>query len=183
MRLFIAIDIPDDVKDCIGKIQKKIIDNPLDKIRFVNVNNIHLTIKFLGEVQPNKVEIIKENLKKITFNKFSVCLDKIGVFPNENYIRVVWIGLNPENDILDLQNRIDENLKDIFKKEINFKPHLTLARVKYIADKNKFMDDLKEIKVENKNIKVDSFKLVKSVLTTKGPIYEDLSIFSGDVTT
>jgi len=137
MRLFIAIEIPEDIKDYIAKIQES-IDNTTNKIRFVNKNQIHLTLKFLGEVQPNNLENVKTSLKKIIFNPFSAHLDKIGVFPNENYIRVVWIGLNPEEPILELQNNIDKNLMELFKKEKDFKPHLTLARVKYIENKENF---------------------------------------------
>ena len=176
MRLFIAIEIPEEIKDYIVKIQKN-IDATTNKIKFVNPNQIHLTLKFLGEVQPNIVENIKEELKKITFNPFSVYLDKIGVFPSESYIRVVWVGLNPEDKILDLQKNIDENLKKLFKKEKDFKPHLTLARVKYIEDKKAFVDKLKKMNVENKKIDINSFKLIKSTLTPKGPIYEDLEVF------
>ena len=176
MRLFIAIEIPEEIKEYIVKIQKN-IDATTNKIRFVNPNQIHLTLKFLGEVQPNNLEDIKNNLKKITLKPFSVVLDKIGVFPSENYIRVIWIGLKPEEPVLELQRNIDEELKKLFKKEKDYKPHLTLARVKYIEDKKEFVEKLKNINIENKKIDVNKFKLVKSTLTPKGPIYEDLEVF------
>lgn len=179
MRLFIAIEIPEDIKECIDEMQKR-IDDKNNKIRFVNKNNVHLTLKFLGEVQPNNLEEIKNNLKKIIFKAFSVVLNGVGVFPNENHILVIWVGLKPEELVLELQKDIDENLKKLFKKEKNFKPHLTLARVKYIDDKESFIDKLKKIKVENKNIRVDSFKLIKSSLTRQRPIYEVIDTFSGD---
>ena len=134
-------------------------------------------VKFLGEVQPNNLGEIKNNLKKIIFKPFSVVLNGIGVFPNKNNIRVIWVGLKPEEPVLELQKNIDENLKKSFKKEKNFKPHLTLARVKYIDDKEKFINKLKKIKIENKKIDMDNFKLVKSILTPKGPVYEDLEVF------
>ena len=177
MRLFIAIEIPKDVKDYLGNIQKNLMDDSINKIRLVNLDNIHLTLKFLGEVQPDSLETIKKELKKIKFSKFSVQLDNIGVFPNEDYIRVVWIGLKPENIILDLQKNIDENLAKLFKKEKDFKSHLTLARVKYIENKEDFINKLKNIRIENKNIEIDEFKLIKSTLTGKGPVYEDIEAF------
>jgi 2'-5' RNA ligase len=176
MRLFIAIEIPEEIKEYIVKIQKN-IDATTNKIRFVAPNQIHLTLKFLGEIQPNNLEEIKNNLKKITLKPFSVVLDTIGVFPSESYIRVIWIGLKPEEPILGLQRNIDEELKKLFKKEKDFKPHLTLARVKYIEDKKSFIEKLKIINIENKKIDVNKFKLVKSTLTPKGPIYEDLEVF------
>ena len=176
MRLFIAIEIPEDIKEYISKIQEE-IDTTKNKIRFVNKAQTHLTLKFLGEVQPDKVEHIKEDLKKIKFEKFSAYLDSVGVFPSESYIRVIWIGLKPEEPVLELQKTIDENLRKSFKKEKNFKPHLTLARVKYIDDKENFINKLKKIKIENKKIDVNNLKLVKSILTPKGPVYEDLEVF------
>ena len=177
MRLFIAIEILDNIKEYMTKIQEK-IDNDLAKIKFANKNQMHLTLKFLGEVQPNNVNEIKEELKKIKFELFSVYLDSTGVFPSENYIRVVWVGLKPEEEIIRLQENIDERLKKWFKKEKNFKPHLTLARVKFVEDKNKFIEKLKKIKVENKKIDVNNFKLIKSTLTEKGPIYEEVAVFN-----
>lgn len=177
MRLFISIEVPEDVKEYLTNIQEKLDDNTANKIKCVNKYHIHLTLKFLGEVEPDIVEEIRNNLKKISFNPFSVYLDKIGVFPSENYIRVVWVGLKPEDVIFKLQKSIDENLKKIFKKEKNFKAHLTLARVKFIDDKKKFIDKLKDIKIEKKKIDIDCFKLIKSTLTPQGPIYDDLGIF------
>ena len=143
MRLFIAIEIPEEVKEHIGRIQEKIESK--GKIRLVNKGQIHLTLKFLGEVQPDKAEKAKEELEKIKFEPFSAYLDSIGVFPSESYIRVVWIGLKPENDILKLQSSIDEKLKGLFKKEKDFKAHVTLARVKLIDDKKEFVEQLKKM--------------------------------------
>ena len=175
MRLFIAIEIPEEVKDYIGKIQENIGNK--GKIRLVNKGQIHLTLKFLGEVQPDKTEKVKEELKKIKFKPFSVYLDSVGVFPSESYIRVVWIGLKPENGILELQSSIDEKLKGLFEKEKDFKAHVTLARVKLIDDKKRFIEQLKKIKVEHKKFDIGSFKLVKSTLSPKGAVYEEMGIF------
>ena len=115
--------------------------------------------------------------EETVFRTVITFLDKIGVFPNESYIRVIWIGLNPENEILELQKNIDENLKTLFKKEKDFKPHLTLARVKYIENKEDFINKLKNINIENKKIEINNFKLIKSTLTPNGPVYEELEVF------
>ena len=177
MRLFIAIEIPEEVKDYIAEVQRK-INTDENKIRFVKKEQMHLTLKFLGEVQPNITEEIKNNLKKITFKPFSVVLDNLGVFPSESYIRVIWIGLKPEALIVELQKDIDEKFKQLFKKEKNFKTHITLARVKFIENKKQFIEKLKNIKIENRKIDVNNFKLVKSTLTQKGPVYNDLEVYS-----
>jgi RNA 2',3'-cyclic 3'-phosphodiesterase len=176
MRLFIAVSIPQHVKEYIAKIQEN-IDNTSNKIRFVGTDQIHLTLKFLGELQPNVGEEIKGSLKRVVFKPFSVILSSFGVFPSESSISVIWIGLKPEEPILELQKNIDENLKKLFKKEKNFKSHITIARVKFVDNKEKFIDKLKNIKIKNKKIDVKNFKLMKSTLTPQGPIYEDIETF------
>ncbi len=174
MRLFIAIEIPEDIKDYLVQIQNE-IGHDSAKIRIVNKKQMHLTLKFLGEVQPDKVISIKEGLKEISFEPFAFHLDSIGLFPNENYIRIVWVGIKPEDKVLELQKTIDEKLSKLFKKEKDFKPHLTLGRVKYVEDKIKFAQNLRKIKIESKKIDVNDFKLIKSTLTPEGPVYEPIT--------
>ena len=176
MRLFIAFDVPDDAKEYMAKVQG-IIGNNLAEIRWVKKEQMHLTLKFLGEVQPDIATKIREELGKIRFDSFMVYLNSIGVFPNENYIRVVWIGLEPEKRIIGLQRGIDEKLKKLFKKEKDFKAHITLGRVKYVGNKEQFFSKLKSIKAEKKSFRVDSFKLMKSTLTWQGPVYEVVEEF------
>ncbi|MDP6547339.1 MAG: RNA 2',3'-cyclic phosphodiesterase [Candidatus Woesearchaeota archaeon] len=178
MRLFIAIEIQEDIKEYLIGVQEK-ISNELAKVRWVNKPQMHLTLKFLGEVQPNTEGNIKEILRTVKFKPFSVNLDSIGVFPNENYIRVVWVGLKPEEKIIELQNDIDESLENLFGKEKDYKPHITLGRVKFIKKENKtkFVETIKNIKVEGKKIEIKDFRLIKSTSTEKGPVYGDIGIF------
>lgn len=176
MRLFIAINIPEEIKEYILTIQKQILDDS-PKIKLVNKQQMHLTLKFLGEVAPSKAKETIAELKRKKFKKFSFYLDSVGVFPDENHIRVLWVGFKPEENIISLQKGIDSNLERLFKKEKGFKPHITLCRVKYIEDKDTFLKKIKNIKIENKKIEVKDFRLIKSTLTSDGPIYEDLEIF------
>lgn len=172
MRLFIAINFQ-EMKDYFAELQSYLPKNA--KISLTKT--FHLTMKFLGEVQPDKVEVIASKLRMLCPKSFPVYLDSIGVFPTENHIRVVWVGLQPEEKIIELQSEIDDSLKDLFKKEKDFKAHITLARVKYLEDKKAFIGRLRKIKVENKKIEIKNFRLVKSTLTPQGPIYEDLERF------
>lgn len=175
MRLFIAIDF-NELKDYFVYLQTQLPKNA--KLSLTKA--FHITLKFLGEVQPDKAEKIVAILKKIECVAFSVFLDSIGIFPTENYIRVVWVGIKPEDKILELQKNVDELLNPMFKKEKDFKAHITIARVKYPEDKKAFLEGLKKIKVENKKIDVKIFKLIKSTLSRQGPIYEDLAVFDGN---
>lgn len=142
--------------------------------------SFHLTLKFLGDVQPDNAEKIINILKDIKFQQFSVFLDSIGVFPSESCIRVIWLGIKPEGNILKLQNIIDDSLKHLFKKERDFKAHVTLARVKNLEDKKSLIEQLKKIQVENVKFEIKDFRLIKSTLTPKSPIYEDLMRFNLD---
>jgi len=173
MRTFIAIDFH-SLEGYFTGLQNQ-IPTELAKIKFTN--KFHLTVKFLGEVPDSDIEKIKELLIEIKLKPFTVNLSEIGVFPNENYIKVVWVGFEDNIDIINLQQKIESKLQPMFKKEKRFHPHITLARVKFVKDKEKFVESLKEIKVEPKNFEVNSFKLVKSTLTSSGPIYEDLATF------
>src|SRR3989338_10105623 len=146
MRSFIAIPCPDEFKGKLVEIQNK-IPNFCDA-KLVERENIHLTLKFLGEVDDGKIEGIKKQLEFVrNLDMFRVSLVGIGVFPSENYIRVIWIGVDEgANRIIEIQRQIDENLSSIgFKKERDFHPHLTIARVKGVNDRS----GLKNFIVEN----------------------------------
>ena len=175
MRLFIAIDF-NELKDYFAELQSQLPKNA----RLSSVKSFHLTLKFLGDVQPNKIDEIVNLLRPIKFEKLNSFLDSIGVFPAENCIRVVWVGLKPEDKILELQRTIDDSLKCIFKKEKDFKAHITLARVKCPEDKKSFVEQVKKIKVENKKLELEDFRLIKSELTSNGPVYEDLELFNSN---
>jgi 2'-5' RNA ligase len=173
MRLFIAIEF-EELSDYLKQLQQQI---PEAKATFPK--QFHLTLKFLGEVDENKLEEIKKKLKQIPFSPFKLKLKDTGVFPSEKFIRVVWIGLEDGEQIKQLQQQIENSLEEMFKKDDRFHPHITLARIKFIENEKKeeFISKIKEIKIEPKEIEIKSFKLIKSTLTGEGPVYEDLEVF------
>ncbi len=171
MRTFIAIELPEEVKQYVKGLQKQ-----LGNAKLSFVKDFHLTLKFLGEVPEDKIEEIKSLLREIKFENFKTRLTDVGVFPNESYVRVVWIGLE-DGDIKKIQKDIDDKLQKMFPREKRFSAHVTLARVKFVENKEKFIDNIKKIKIEKKEFEVSEFKLKKSTLTKQGPIYEDLETF------
>ena len=105
-------------------------------------------------------------------------LNKIGVFPNENHIRVIWLGLQENLNLNKLQNNIENSLKEFnFKKEFKFHSHITLARVSFIKNKEKFNETLNKTKTKEKGFPVNRFILYESTLTKQGPIYNELKDF------
>jgi RNA 2',3'-cyclic 3'-phosphodiesterase len=172
MRLFIAVDLPREVKDELLAAQKLL---PQAKLSFAG--NFHLTLKFLGEVSPGKSDSVRNCLRNVRFKPFSASLSRIGVFPDENYMRAIWIGLEPETQLIELQKLVDDALDKEFPKEKGFKPHLTLARVKSIDDKKCFIEKLKLVKVKAVSFPVSSFSLKRSTLSPKGAIYDDVELY------
>lgn len=170
MRLFVAIDFADDY---FKELQKEIPDLAQVKL----VDSFHLTLKFLGEVFEEDVEKIKEKLQEVKFNCFKTKYHDIGFFPSASFIKVVWVGFQPEKELIELQQKVEDVLKEFnIRKDFEFKPHLTLARVKFVREG--FVEKIKKIKVESKEVAINSFKLIKSTLTREGPVYEDLAVFS-----
>ena len=172
MRLFIAIDL--DQEDYFKQMPEQI---PEVKATYPKI--FHLTLKFLGETD-KKQEIIQA-LEKIKFKPFKLKTTKIGVFPSENYIRVVWLGLGDNQDLKQLQEDIEKTLGPFkFKKDFDFHPHITLARIKFIKQEEKqdFINKLKQIKIPEKEFEVKEFKLIKSELTREGPVYEDIKTYT-----
>jgi 2'-5' RNA ligase len=168
MRCFIAIDMPEEVKKELEKIQKQL---PEFKGKLTEKQNLHLTFKFLGEISEEKVKEAKEKLKKIKFRKFKAKLGGLGVF-TELFIKIIWIKLENFDALL---KAIDDALEGVFAKEKNFTSHLTIARVKDVRDKQKFLDSMKRIRANPIEFEVSNFSFKKSTLTETGPVYEDIA--------
>jgi 2'-5' RNA ligase len=176
MRLFIALDL-EELKDYFKEIQEQL---PFGISKLKPVSSFHLTLKFLGDVEEDKLDELKQALSAVKFKPLKLKLaEALGVFPAESYIKVVWVGLEGNDELLKLQKDIEKALEPFhFRKDFEFMPHLTLARVKFIKDKPAFIEKLKAIKVEPKEITINKFKLIKSELTREGPVYTDLAKFS-----
>ncbi len=171
MRTFISVNIPEEIRKEIKKVQDFL---PEFFGKKTELENLHLTLKFLGEIKEHKIEEVKEKLREIKIEKFATEIDEIGVF-SEKFIRIVWLHMK---DCENLQKQIDGALKDLFEPEKRFMSHLTIARIKGIKDKEGFLQDLKKIKVEKIKFKVDNFYLMKSELTAEGPRYSVLEEYN-----
>jgi len=180
MRCFIAVPLDNELRKNVKEVQKKfkIVENLL---KFVKSENLHITVKFLGNVNKTQIERIKQNVRVALKNRgpFQIEIRGIGVFPSTNYVRVIWLGVeNGREELIKIMKSIDEKLEILgFKKEKEYIPHLTLARVKNVRINEK--EKLKKLIEELKNVrigvmKVSSLVLYKSELLPSGPIYSEL---------
>ncbi len=133
----------------------------------------HLTLAFLGDIE--YVDKIKEKLNKVEFKKFSLETDEIGFFPNADYVKVIWIGFKESVGLVKLKEEIDKVLD--FKDDKEFKPHLTIGRVKFVKDKDLLKEKFRSVNVPKIQFIVSEFKLIKSELFPEGPKYEVLETF------
>ena len=150
---------------------------PLSKIRWVKYGQFHITLKFLGELEPGIIAQVKDSLTPLkTFKPFTIELSYIGAFPNLNTPRVIWLsGDKGARELTQLSRQVNDVLYeevDLAKDEKRFKPHLTLARVKDERLTEELIRKLGEVK--NFSWVCDELFLMRSELTPKGPIYTEL---------
>lgn len=170
MRAFIAIELPDELKEELSKLKL-----PDANLTLVKKENMHLTLKFLGEIKDSKISEVIEKLNTIKFSPFELETSEIGFFPNENYIRVVWIGIKDDSKLIELQKQVDNTLYPLFPKEKNFSSHITIARVKFMQNKSQFVENISKINIPAHKFDIKGFKLKKSTLMQNGPLYEDIA--------
>lgn len=182
MRAFLAIEIEPYIKNKIEESQEIIRESESSKIKYVERENIHLTLKFFGEIDDDKLEEITDIINKSikNYEAYTIKVVNIGAFPNIYNPRVIWTGIKDKNKTtIKLIEELDKKFSKIgFKKEKSYVPHITIGRVKNISDKEKLSQTLKGInrkyhgKMEVKKIIIKS-----STLTPDGPIYKNVKEF------
>ena len=179
MRLFVAVDLSGEIRENISRLSKIL---GVKGIKTVEKENLHLTLKFLGEVDDSKKDRIIAALDEIEFEQFKINFKGVGFFPNASRMRVIWVGVDEGADKLTaLANAVEDKMAELkFKKERRFVPHATIARVKRVDPNTKAALLEKLAKFEREEfgeMDITHFSLKKSTLTPKGPIYEDVEIF------
>ncbi len=171
LRTFIAVELP---KRFIPEIEK--IESALDipGIKLVEPVQVHITLKFLGDIPEDKVEPIASALSQVNCKPFEARIKGVGIFPKLAYIRVIWLGA--EGNFEALHSDVERVLAAFkFEKDDKFSPHATLARVKQLREKATLLEKIKKLEnIDLGTMNVESIALKKSTLTPKGPIYETL---------
>ncbi len=178
IRSFFAFDIEDqNIIRQLTKVQG-MLTNTSANLKMVKPQNIHLTVRFLGNISPSMVDAIHEEMKQLSFTPFEIELTGLGAFPKLTYPRVVWAGIRKGADKLtDVFEQLEPRLRGLgFKPDRKgFSPHLTIARVRSGRNKAQLINQIRELEnYEFGTIKAEYFRLKKSDLTPKGPIYSTL---------
>ena len=168
MRLFIAIDLPKKIKD-----ELALISFGLPQARWVKPEQIHLTLRFIGEVDGTLFQELKSALESVTGNSFPLRLKGLGCFPPRRDPQVLWVGIEESVELLLLRKKVEGCLAKlgIPPEQRKFSPHITLARTKKtpLTKIARFLGDhalfhLPEFTVSN-------FHLYSSTLTPKGALH------------
>jgi 2'-5' RNA ligase len=180
MRLFVAVDLSEKIRENLNDVLAAI--SRFRGVKPVEKQNLHITLQFIGEVNERKAEDIKRALSEIKFSSFTLKFKGIGFFPNQRNPRVIWVGTGEgESKMKALASEVETALKKLgFRKDKEFVAHATVGRIKRMSseDRRRLVSELSRyFNAEFGEMVVSDFRLKKSTLTPKGPIYEDVEIF------
>jgi 2'-5' RNA ligase len=164
-RLFVALNIPEELKEKIIVLRNSVIPNPF-YYKWETPDKIHLTLKFIGEIEDNLVKEIEAGLVFISgYKPFNCILNKFGFFFSRGKPVILWLGFIINEEIFDLVRELNERLVQfgIEQEKRKFKPHLTLMRIKKNLDKN-FIYSFENCKLPEIKFTADSVSLIKSEL-------------------
>lgn len=185
IRVFIALDLPAEAKQTLDGIIQKLRTVLPSGVRWVDPLGIHLTIKFLGDIDPSSVADLLEAMKSVARatqgERFSLRLSGLGLFPNPERPRVLWVGLDGDLDVLRaLQERTEEAMSGLgfARDRRSFNPHLTLGRVRdgVSADLRRQVGrTLSGMDMEDgEPWEPEAVHLIRSTLTPQGAVYAGL---------
>ncbi|HDP69195.1 MAG TPA: RNA 2',3'-cyclic phosphodiesterase [Actinobacteria bacterium] len=178
LRLFVALDLPDKLKDEIGLLKNE-LNECIKNAKWVSKDNLHFTLKFLGNCKDDILPEIKSSLKDSVelFNSFSFSLKGIGAFPTKKRARVLWVGVSEGKEaVIDLRQAIEKSLASIGFAEDkgDHSPHITFARIRNHRDVGKVLERVETKDFSDHLVAVNSVPLFSSRLTPNGPLYEKI---------
>lgn len=175
-RIFFAVPISDEVQKLLREIQSNLRDLP-GKIRWVPPENVHLTIKFIGEVE----EVVATNLHSQVDNlplpeRFSITVNRTGVFPHPRRPRVLWVGTEDSTSLEKIAGQLDDAFEEdgIEPETREFHPHLTLGRVKGHGLPGETLNQFLNYEVPKISMPVESVVCYESILKPAGAEYTAL---------
>ncbi len=181
-RLFAAIKITPD-KVFMDQYHQLQLQLKHEKIKWVEDHNIHITLKFFGETEEKKIPEISNVLDAVAgkTKAFDLSLQKLGIFGSSYSPRVVWVGIEPYSELVDLMKLFQQELRAIGYEpdRQNLVPHLTMGRIKFLVDKPLFQKTISQYKeIASHPVKTVDFNLYESILKKEVPVYIVLKKFA-----
>jgi len=177
MRCFIAVDLDKDIVKQVKRIREEIGNLNVD-VKFVELENLHFTLKFLGEVSEDEIDMIKKSVEECFKGvcSFNIEIRGVGYFGSQKHIRTLWLDvIKGKDEFVNLMNNLNKGLKI---GEKNRTVHLTIGRVKSGRNTESLLSFINKHKDVNiGEMAVKDVKLKSSLLTMDGPIYSDLATF------
>ncbi len=179
MRVFIAIELESSIKENIARIQAR-LKVTQDKIKWVEPSSVHLTLKFLGEIEEEKLEKVHQITRELgeRVSPFKIRVKGMGVFPGFSSPKVIWIGArDTSSELEELAVWLEEALvrEGFVREKRKWKAHLTLGRVKSLKERERLRELVQEeIETEAGRMEVRDITIMRSQLTPRGPIYTSL---------
>src|SRR5512147_88377 len=180
MRTFIAIELPDTIKESVSRVQER-LRTAGAQAAWTRPEGIHLTLKFLGEVEEAKAASITDALAGTCRGRGPLRLEiaGAGAFPNVKAPRVLWLGLSGDGEKLAaLQAAVEDAMANLgFEREDRkFSPHLTLARVKFLKPRDNWLAMIEGVRdVKLGGFEADHVSLMKSELRREGAVYAEIA--------
>ncbi len=177
-RLFIALKIPDEIREKIINLRNEAFPN-FRKFKWESEDKIHLTLKFIGEVSEEITDQIASKIRFIEeYKKFDCSLTKFGFFFKQNTAKILWLGLSIDNQIFELVEKLNIELEkfSIPSEKRKFQPHLTLKRMKGDEGKN-FIESFEEFKIPKIEFEAGKVALMKSELFPTGSRYSEIKLY------
>ena len=183
IRSFLAIELPDEVKSALVVAGDRLREAGVGWLRIVRPDNVHLTLRFLGDIPRSAIEPIGDTVSRVArrHRPFSLELGEPGLFPPRGAPRVFWVGMAGDLDSLtSLHRDLEGSLDELgFERERRaFHPHLTVARIRNSSpkgDKDSLLRAMRSAGPIQGRIDVDAVHLIRSTLTPEGPIYERIA--------
>ena len=181
MRLFVAVALPAEIKGNLREIQERARRLDRGGISWVKPENIHVTMKFLGEVEEGRVGSVSRAVEEVasSFSPFRVTIEGWGFFPSKKRPRVLWMGIETGKEELARINESAEKrlvLEGFKEEKRGFSPHLTFARIKNPAKVGPLVEGVgREERIEGGSFTVDSLVLFRSTLLPTGAVYDVVS--------
>lgn len=181
IRCFVAIELPEALKKALESLRRR-LDLPQFDVRWVEPANLHLTLRFLGEIPEEELPAVEEASSRAAqvSSAFSLKIQGLGAFPKPEAPRVVWAGAEPHQPLIHLEKKLSRELS-LFRfppPDKPFRPHLTLGRVK----SSRGLGELRRLLERNREerigeMEVSEIRLIRSQLERSGPVYTVLKRF------